>query len=373
MYTDYIGNIDIKGGTMRAGAKITILCLAVLLGFAGWKGLNALLYNTQALPETSPRGEQVMTDKTQKSDKEWKRKLSEEQYWVLRQCGTERPFSGKYNDHWEEGVYVCAACGTPLFKSETKYEHGTGWPSFTAPVEEKNIEYREDYSLLTKRIEVRCAVCGGHLGHVFDDGPAPSFLHFCINSASLDFLPEGAAADGPQEGNGTAGVVPKADGEAEKLIKTEEATFAAGCFWGVEYKFGQVPGVLATTVGYAGGETKNPTYSQVCSSATGHAESVQVTFDPSVVSYEELVRYFFEIHDPTQVDRQGPDVGTQYRSAIFYHSDEQRDVARRVMGELGASKKFKKPIATELLPEPAFYKAEEYHQKYYQKNKIIRD
>ncbi len=358
---------------MRYGAKITIVCLAVLLGLAGWKGLNALLYNTGALPEPAPRGEQAMTDKNQKSDKDWKRDLSEEQYWVLRQCGTERPFSGKYNDHWEEGVYLCAACGTPLFESGTKYEHGTGWPSFTAPLEEKNIEYREDYSLLTKRIEVRCAVCGGHLGHVFDDGPAPSFLHFCINSAALDFRPKGEEANGLEIGRGPAASAVASPVEETKLIETGEATFAAGCFWGVEEKFSKVPGVLSTAVGYAGGETKNPTYGQVCSDTTGHAESVRVTFDPAVVGYEELVRFFFGIHDPTQVNRQGPDVGTQYRSAIFYHSDEQKETARRVMDELGASGQFKKPIATELLPEPTFYKAEEYHQKYYQKNKIIRD
>jgi peptide methionine sulfoxide reductase msrA/msrB len=358
---------------MRTGVKIAILCVAVLLGISGWKGLNALLYNSRALPEPTSQGKQEMADKIQKSDKEWKRDLSEEQYWVLRQCGTERPFSGKYNDHWEEGVYVCSACGTPLFKSEAKYEHGTGWPSFTTPVDDGKIEYKEDYSLLTKRIEVRCAVCGGHLGHVFDDGPAPSFLHFCINSASLDFIPEGPDRNGPGQDEATESAARMKPGEAEKLLQTETATFAAGCFWGVEDRLGQVPGVLSTAVGYAGGKTKNPTYGQVCSSTTGHAESVQVTFDPTEVSYEALVRYFFSIHDPTQIDRQGPDQGTQYRSAIFYHDDSQRETARKVMDEIEASGKYKKNLATELLPSPTFYKAEEYHQKYYQKNKIIRD
>ena len=137
-----------------------------------------------------------MTTKVQKSEKQWKKSLSEEQFWVLRQCGTEKPFTGKFNDHWEEGDYVCAGCGTPLFKSEAKYEHGTGWPSFTTPVDERNLEFRDDYTLLTKRIEVRCAVCGGHLGHVFDDGPAPTFLHYCVNSASLDFQPENEEKSG---------------------------------------------------------------------------------------------------------------------------------------------------------------------------------
>jgi peptide methionine sulfoxide reductase msrA/msrB len=358
---------------MRAALKIAIVCAAVLIGIAGWKGLNALLYNTNALPEPTAKGGQAMTDKIQKSDKDWKRDLSGEQYWILRQCGTERPFSGRYNDHWKEGVYVCAGCGTPLFESGTKYEHGTGWPSFTAPVDEKNIEFREDYSLLMKRIEVRCAVCGGHLGHVFDDGPAPSFLHYCINSAALDFRPKTGEASAPAEDGQAPAEVVNPTGVTEKLIKTEEATFAAGCFWGVEDKFSRVQGVLSTAVGYAGGETKNPTYGQVCSNTTGHAESVRLTFDPSVVSYGELVRLFFSIHDPTEVNRQGPDVGSQYRSVIFYHSEEQKKTARGIMDELESSGRFKKPLATELLPEPTFYRAEEYHQKYFQKNRIIRD
>lgn len=357
---------------MRTLAKISILCTAVLLTLAGWKGLNALLYNEGAVPRT--QGEQEMTAKIQKSEKEWKSSLSEEQYKVLRQCGTERPFTGEFNDYWEKGVYVCAGCGTPLFNSGTKYEHGTGWPSFTSPLDEKNIEYRDDYSLLTKRIEVRCAVCGGHLGHVFDDGPAPTYVHYCVNSTSLDFIPDGStenraageAATSPQQGD-------KKTSKDENLIPTEVATFAAGCFWGIESKFGKVQGVLSTAVGYAGGKTKNPTYQQVCSDTTGHAESVQVTFDPTQVGYEDLVRYFFSIHDPTQVNRQGPDVGSQYRSAIFYHDGRQKEIARKVMDDLASSGAVKRSLATELLPAPEFYKAEEYHQKYYQKKGIIRD
>jgi len=341
---------------MRASVKIVILTMATLLSLAWWRGLDALLHRRAPMPAISAAGEQDMANKVKKTEKEWRAALTPEQYSVMRKCGTERPFSGKYNDFWEKGVYACAACGAPLFLSDTKYEHGTGWPSFTTPVEEKNVEYRDDYSLLTKRIEVRCASCGAHLGHVFDDGPAPTYLHYCINSAALNFMPEAAA---------------KAAGQGTATSAVETATFAAGCFWGVEYKLGKLPGVVSTVVGYTGGITVNPTYEEVCADGTGHAEAVQVTFDPKRVSYDELVRHFFSIHDPTQVNRQGPDRGTQYRSAIFFHGDAQRETARKVMEEIAGSGKFKKPLATELVKASAFYKAEEYHQKYYEKHGVV--
>jgi peptide methionine sulfoxide reductase msrA/msrB len=336
--------------------KIAVLALATILGLAGWKGLNALIERESPRPDIYSREGQDMTPKVKKSDKEWKAALTPEQFDVMRKCGTERPFTGKYNDFWGKGVYVCAGCGTPLFRSETKYEHGTGWPSFTTPVDEKNIEYRDDYSLLVKRIEVRCATCGAHLGHVFDDGPEPTFLHFCVNSAAMDFRPE-AAAGAPAPRTETAA--------------TETATFAAGCFWGVEYKMGKQPGVASTAVGYTGGRTVAPTYEEVCTDRTGHAEAVQVTFDPSKVSYADLVRHFFSIHDPTQVNKQGPDRGSQYRSAIFAHSEAQKETARKIMDELESSGKYKKRLATELVPASAFYKAEDHHQKYFEKHGVV--
>jgi peptide methionine sulfoxide reductase msrA/msrB len=310
--------------------------------------------------------------KVKKTDAEWKESLSPESFRVMRQGRTERPFTGAYNDFWEEGLYVCAGCGAPLFRSDAKYDHGTGWPSFTAPVDERNLSYKDDFSLIVKRIEVRCASCGAHLGHVFDDGPAPTFLHYCINSAALNFVP--AAKDEAVAKRGAAGgrACPlKKRGTAEEARATETATFAAGCFWGVEHKLAQVPGVLSTVVGYTGGRTPDPTYEDVCTGKTGHAEAVEVVFDPARTSYEQLVRRFFEIHDPTQVDRQGPDVGTQYRSAIFTHGREQRRTAEKVMAEIRAGGTLAAPLATELAEAGVFYPAEEHHQKYFEKHGVV--
>jgi peptide-methionine (S)-S-oxide reductase len=162
----------------------------------------------------------------------------------------------------------------------------------------------------------------------------------------------------------SAGFTPAEEG----AVKTEKATFAAGCFWGVESAFRQVAGVMDAQVGYTGGQTADPTYKEVCTGTTGHAEALEVTFDPARVAYKTLVELFFKMHDPTQVNRQGPDVGSQYRSAVFYHSPEQKETVEKVQAALAASKKYKKPIATQTLPAGPFYRAEEYHQRYFEKN-----
>lgn len=341
----------------KIGLAITIL--VVLTAYLSLKPS----FKKEPAEDQFNRGEQTMIKKIKKSDKEWKKTLTPEQYRVMRKRGTERPFSGKYNDHTEKGVYVCAGCGTPLFSSETKYDHGSGWPSFTAPVDDNHIDYFDDLSHFMHRIETRCAVCGAHLGHVFNDGPAPTEKHYCINSVSLDFRPDDAPINPVSNPEDTS---PK---KGTKSLKTETATFAAGCFWGVEHKFRQVPGVLSTVVGYTGGNVKNPTYKQVCSDKTGHAEAVKVTFDPSQISYEELLEIFFNLHDPTQVDRQGWDVGSQYRSVIFYHNAAQKEAAEKTVKKLEESGRFKKAISTQIIPAPEFYKAEEYHQQYYKKRK----
>jgi peptide methionine sulfoxide reductase msrA/msrB len=338
----------------------TAVILAAFCLLPGCSSSNAAL-DKRAVPSAGE--ETIMPDKIAKPEKEWKKILTPEQYRVLREAGTERAFTGKFNDHYENGTYTCGACGTPLFDSGTKYDHGTGWPSFTAPFEESRVEYHEDDSYGMRRTEVRCAACGSHLGHVFDDGPAPAGRHFCINSAALDFQPAAAAPDKTAEKEKKG----NEDKPSASAARREVATFAAGCFWGVEEKFRRVKGVLSTRVGYTGGKVKNPTYQLVCSDTTGHAESVEVIFDPAVISYERLVENFFLFHNPTQVNRQGPDVGSQYRSVIFYHNEQQKKVAHRVIEKLERSGRFDKPIATQVVPASEFYQAEDYHQQYYEK------
>lgn len=325
---------------MKSRIFLLVVLIAVFTGIA--------FLNANFLLEEKTSGEQKMKAQIKKTDKEWKKTLTPEQYRILRQSGTERPFSGEYNMFFDNGIYLCAACGAPLFDSEEKFDHGCGWPSFSAAKDSSSVEFLEDNSMFMKRIEVRCATCGSHLGHVFDDGPAPTGERFCINSVALDFKPA----------------------EAEEPQLEEIATFAAGCFWSVEHTFSQIEGVLSTRVGYTGGDVKNPTYQLVCTGKTGHAESIEITFNPTVVSYRKLLEQFFSLHDPTQLNRQGPDVGTQYRSVVFYHSPSQKEEAETFIKEVSSSKRFRKPIATKVAPADVFYQAEDYHQDYYEKLKI---
>jgi len=343
--------------------KIIVLAAAAFVSLAGWKSLNALFLSPAGRTTVQERGDTSMPKKIRKTESEWKEALGPERFSVMRACGTEPPFTGKYDLHFEKGEYLCAACGTPLFSSASKYDHGTGWPSFSAAIDPRRLELLEDRTLAVPRIEVRCAACGSHLGHLFDDGPGPSSDHYCLNSVALGFKPQDRSLGSAAEAR------PETGPASRNKVLTETATFAAGCFWGVEYKFSHLKGVTATAVGYAGGETRDPSYEQVCTGRTGHAEAVRLEFDPSLISYEDLVRVFFSLHDPTQVDRQGPDVGPQYRSVIFFHSQAQREAARKVMDELQASGRYLRPIVTALVPASDFYPAEEYHQKYYDKNK----
>ncbi|MBN1175478.1 bifunctional methionine sulfoxide reductase B/A protein [Candidatus Woesearchaeota archaeon] len=273
-------------------------------------------------------------------------------YFVTKQSGTEKPFENEYWDEKRPGIYVDINTGEPLFSSLDKYDSGTGWPSFTKPIDDANIQEELDMSLGTARMEIRTEE--SHLGHVFNDGPNGGD-RYCLNSAALHFIP---FQDLEDEGYG----------DYVNLFPYEKATLAGGCFWGVEKLLEDVPGIISVVSGYTGGSTEDPNYITVSSGKTGHAESVELYFDPNIITYKEVLDYFWRLHDPTQVNKQGPDVGTQYRSAIFYHSEEQKEIAEQSKAEFDAKGIFPNPAVTQIVPAGPFYKAEEYHQDFYDKN-----
>jgi peptide methionine sulfoxide reductase msrA/msrB len=310
-----------------------------------------------------------MSQNEKRSPEDLQKKLSPLQYHVTQQCGTEPPFHNEYWDNHAAGIYVDVVSGEPLFSSTDKFDSGTGWPSFTRPIDKGTITEKKDNSHGMTRVEVRSKGGDSHLGHVFSDGPGPDGLRYCINSASLRFIPvERLEVEGYGEykklfSAGASGADTKASAATEEV-----AVLAGGCFWGVEELIRKLPGVLSTEVGYTGGQWPNPTYERISSGTTGHAESVRIVFDPRKLAYADLLRYFFRLHDPTTVNRQGNDRGTEYRSVIFVTSEEQRDIAERVKKEVDVSGKWERPVVTEIAPASTWYPAEDYHQDYLQKH-----
>jgi peptide methionine sulfoxide reductase msrA/msrB len=318
------------------------------------------------------------------SDDELKQKLSPLAYEVTQHEATEPPFRNAYWDHHADGIYVDAVSGEPLFSSKDKFDSGTGWPSFTKPIEPASVSNHSDERYGMRRTEVKSRIAGSHLGHVFDDGPAPSGTRYCINSASLRFVPkEQLKSEGYGDyarlfdGNQPATETPERFVEhgcrADDAAKTrpsceatvEEAYLAGGCFWGMQDILRKIPGVIETRVGYAGGSSRNPTYDDVKTGRTGHAETVRVVFDPKRLSFEDLLeKWFFRMHDPTTPNQQGNDYGSQYRSAIFYVSDAQRKTAQSVIDRVQANGRWKRPIVTQVVEAGPFTDAEEYHQDY---------
>jgi len=265
--------------------------------------------------------------------------LSKAESHVINDKGTEVPFTGKYTNNKENGTYVCKKCGAALYYSSDKFESECGWPSFDDEI--KGAVNRIPDA--DGRTEITCVNCGAHLGHVFiGERMTPKNTRHCVNSLSLDFVP--AIVDQGRYGT---------------------AIFAGGCFWGVEYFLQKEPGVISVTSGYTGGHVINPSYKEVCTGRTGHAEAVKIIYDPEKITYEKLLRTFLEIHDPTQVGGQGPDMGDQYRSEIFYMNDQQKEIAERNLKIL-TDKGYK--IATAVTKASEFFNAEDYHQDYYFNN-----
>jgi peptide methionine sulfoxide reductase msrA/msrB len=284
------------------------------------------------------KGNPTPNKRVEKTQEEWKALLTPEQFNITRLKGTERAFSSELCSYFEPGRYACICCGTELFDAETKFESGTGWPSFTQPIKENAVAYHKDISLGMQRIEALCNTCDAHLGHVFQDGPKPSGLRYCMNAVSLKKV----------------------------SVNEKKIDFGGGCFWCTEAIFQRIIGVVKVESGYSGGTVNNPTYREVCGGTTGHAEVVEITYKPDEISFDDLLRIHLSTHNPTTINKQGADRGSQYRSIIFYRTEEEKESAMKIIDEM--QKSYPDMIVTQLEMFEHFYKAEDYHQNYYNSN-----
>jgi peptide methionine sulfoxide reductase msrA/msrB len=302
--------------------------------------------NVISKPE-NPYYSNTDTKKLNVPNAEWKKILSPDLYSVAREADTERAFTGTMWKSETKGTYYCATCGNKLFKSDQKFVSSCGWPSFFEQNNKESITFKDDNSYGMRRIEALCGRCDSHLGHLFDDGPEPTGKRYCMNAISLDFVPDGVAST---------------SGDIETIV------IGGGCFWCVEAVYENLDGVSKVVSGYAGGSVENPSYEEVCTGRTGAAEVVEITYDKTKTNLDEIFKVFFTVHDPTTLNRQGADVGTQYRSVIFYKNENEKKAAQDLIKDLN-KEVFDNKIVTTLEPLKKFYKAEEYHQGYYENNK----